>query len=324
MAKVTIVVPIYNVEKYLHRNLTSLMNQTYTDIEVLCVNDGCTDHSGDVIAEFVAKDSRFVRLDKKNGGLSDARNHGMKFATGEYIMFIDSDDFVAETMVEACLQRMEKDNLDMVVFDYDQYFDETNTSETIRMPFEDNRIYSLENCSELVAYCNNAAWNKMYRFDLFKKHNIEYPFGYRHQDLGTTFRLLTFCKRIGFIHESLYFYLADRPNNISQMIDKKLYHIVDMCTINIEFYKEKGLFEKHKEELQYLCMINFMVALRKAIRLTDKEFVFTFIDQVFDVMEFHFGSLKWKKYSPAESKSDKIYLHRWSTKMYYLVKKFRK
>lgn len=324
MAKVSIVVPIYNVEKYLHRNLTSLMNQTVSDIEVLCVNDGCTDNSADIIDEFVQKDSRFVRLDKKNGGLSDARNHGMKFASGKYIMFIDSDDFVSEKMVEVCLNRMEKDELDMVVFDYDQYFDVTNTSETITMPFEENRIYSLDNCPELVAYCNNAAWNKMYKFDLFKDHGIEYPFGYRHQDLGTTFRLLTLCQRIGFIHQSLYFYLADRPNNISQMIDKKLYHIVDMCTINIDFYKEKGLFEKHKEELQYLCMINFMVALRKAMRLTDREFVFSFVDQVFDVMEFHFGSLKWKKYSPAESKSDKIYLSRWTTKMYYLAKKFRK
>lgn len=324
MAKVSIVVPIYNVEKYLHRNLTSLMNQTVSDIEVLCVNDGCTDNSADIIDEFVQKDSRFVRLDKKNGGLSDARNHGMKFASGKYIMFIDSDDFVSEKMVEVCLNRMEKDELDMVVFDYDQYFDVTNTSETITMPFEENRIYSLDNCPELVAYCNNAAWNKMYKFDLFKDYGIEYPFGYRHQDLGTTFRLLTLCQRIGFIHQSLYFYLADRPNNISQMIDKKLYHIVDMCTINIDFYKEKGLFEKHKEELQYLCMINFMVALRKAMRLTDREFVFSFVDQVFDVMEFHFGSLKWKKYSPAESKSDKIYLSRWTTKMYYLAKKFRK
>lgn len=324
MAKVSIVVPIYNVEKYLHRNLTSLMNQTYRDIEVLCVNDGSTDNSGALIDEFVEKDSRFSRLNKKNGGLSDARNHGMKFATGEYIMFIDSDDFVSEKMVESCLGRMEKDNLDMVVFDYDQYFDETNTSETIRMPFSDEKVYCLDNCSELVAYCNNAAWNKMYRFELFKNHEIEYPFGYRHQDLGTTFRLLTFCKRIGFIHESLYFYLADRPNNISQMIDKKLYHIIDMCTINIDFYKEKGLFEKYKDELQYLCMINFMVALRKAMRLTDKEFVFAFVDQVFDVMEHHFGSLQWKKYSPADTKSDKIYLNRWSTKMYYLAKKIRK
>lgn len=324
MAKVSIVVPIYNVVKYLHRNLTSLMNQTYSDIEVLCVNDGSTDNSADVIDEFVKKDSRFVRLDKTNGGLSDARNHGMKFASGEYIMFIDSDDFVSEKMVESCLNRIENEHLDMVVFDYDQYFDVTNTSETIRMPFEDNKIYCLETNPELVAYCNNAAWNKMYRFELFKKHEIEYPYGYRHQDLGTTFRLLTYCNRVGFIHESLYFYLADRPNNISQMIDKKLYHIIDMCTINIDFYKEKGLFEKHKEELQYLCMINFMVALRKAMRLTDKEFVFTFVDQVFDVMEFHFGPLKWKKYSPAESKSDKIYMSRWSTKLYYLAKKFRK
>ena len=324
MAKVSIVVPIYNVEKYLHRNLSSLMNQTYSNIEVLCVNDGSTDYSGDVIDEFVQKDNRFIRLDKINGGLSDARNYGMKYASGDYIMFIDSDDFVSERMVEACLSRMEKDNLDMVVFDYNQYFDMTNTSEIIRVPFDDDKVYNLENAPELVAYCNNAAWNKMYRFDLFKEHDIEYPFGYRHQDLGTTFRLLTFCERIGFIHEPHYFYLADRPNNISQMIDKKLYHIIDMCAVNVDFYKEKGLFEKHKEELQYLCMINFMVALRKAMRLTDKEFVFAFVDQVFDMMEFHFGPLKWKKYSPAESKSDKIYLNRWTVKMYYLMKKFRK
>lgn len=324
MAKVSIVVPIYNVENYLKRNLTSLMNQTYQDIEILCVNDGATDGSPEVIDEFVKMDQRFVRLDKVNGGLSDARNHGMKAASGEYIMFIDSDDFVSEKMVETCLRKMEADQLDMVVFDYDQYFDVSNTSEKISMPFSDQQIFNLDNCPELVAYCNNAAWNKMYRTSLFIENSITYPFGYRHQDLGTTFRLLTYCKRIGFIHESLYFYLADRPNNISQMIDSKLYHIVDMCTVNVEFYKEKGIFEKYKEELKYLCMINFMVALRKAMKLTDREFVMSFVDQVFDYMEFHFGSLQWNKYSPAVTKSDKIYLSRWLTKMYYLVKRCRK
>lgn len=323
MSKVTIVVPIYNVENYLRRNLETLKEQTYTDIEVLCVNDGSIDNSGKIIDDFVQHDQRFKRLDKENGGLSDARNYGLKYASGKYIMFIDSDDFVSKDMVKACVERMEKDNLDMVVFDYQQHYDETNSDEVIHIPFDDEKVYSLKENKELLAYCNNAAWNKMYRTALFTDNLIEYPFGYRHQDLGTTFRLIYYSERIGFINRPLYYYLVDRPNNISQMIDKNLYHILDMCKINVDFYKSVNLFEDIKEELKYLCMINFNVALRKAIKLKDRKFVFNFIDQIFDFMKLNFGNLKFKKYSPISYKSDKIYLSRWKTKAYYIYHKYR-
>ncbi len=323
MSKVSIVVPIYNVEKYLRRNLESLRTQTYQDISVYCINDGSTDGSQKIIDEFTETDPRFVSFIKTNGGLSDARNFGLKKVDSPYVMFIDSDDFCEAEMVEKCIKRMEEENLDMVVFSYNQFYQEQNKKEKVEVLFDENKIYCLENDPELIAYTNNAAWNKMYRTELFLKNEIEYPFGYRHQDLGTTPRLLFFCQRVGFIKDALYNYLIDRPNNITQMVDEKIYHILDMLTINFDFYKEKNAFDQVKKEFQYLGMINCIVSLRKAMRLKDKKFVFKFIDDCFDMMDRYFGNLSRSPYDPIQEKSDLVYSSRMKCKMYYCYKQLK-
>ena len=156
MAKIGIVVPIYNVYDYLDRNLESLMKQTYKDIEVLCINDGSTDKSQEIIDKYVNLDSRFKAFIKKNGGLSDARNYGLKYVDSEYVMFIDSDDFVEDTMVEECVTAMDDNHLDMFVFAYNQYYTETDTKEFISLGIKDG-IYSLRDNKEILAKTPNAA-----------------------------------------------------------------------------------------------------------------------------------------------------------------------
>lgn len=323
MSKVSIIVPIYNVEKYLRRNLESLRNQTYRDITIYCVNDGSTDNSQKIIDEIVEKDSRFISYVKENGGLSDARNYGLKHVNSPYVMFIDSDDFCEIEMVEKCIKRMEEDQLDMVVFSYNQYYQEKDQKEKIDVFFDEDKIYSLKSNPKLIAYTSNAAWNKMVRTELFIKNGIEYPFGYRHQDLGTTPRLLYYCKRVGFIKDALYNYLIDRPNNITQMVDEKIYHILDMLTINFDFYKENGYFDEVKKEFQYLATINCIVSLRKAMKLKDKKFVFKFIDDCFDMMNQYFGGISRRPYDPVSDNSDKIYCSRMKCKIYYCLKKLK-
>lgn len=323
MSKVSIIVPIYNVEKYLKRNLESLKNQTFQDITVYCINDGSTDESQKIIDEFTRSDERFISFIKTNGGLSDARNYGLKKADSPYIMFIDSDDFCEAEMVEKCVDRMEKDHLDMVVFSYNQFYQEQNRKEKIEVLFEEDKIYSLKEDPQLIAYTSNAAWNKMYRTELFLNHSIEYPYGYRHQDLGTTPRLLYYCTRVGFIKDALYNYLIDRPNNITQMADEKIYHILDMLKINFDFYIEKGCFDQIKKEFQYLAMINCIVSLRKAMRLKNRKFVFQFIDDCFDMLDHYFGKLSRSPYDPIQDDSDKVYCNRVKCKMYYCYKQLK-
>ena len=122
MPKISIIIPIYNVEKYLRRCLDSVLNQTFSDWEAICVNDGSPDNSDVILAEYAARDTRFKIVNKKNGGLSDARNAGMQVATGDYILYLDSDDFIHPQTMEIAYHFAQRDNSDIVSFTYDRIY----------------------------------------------------------------------------------------------------------------------------------------------------------------------------------------------------------
>ena len=319
MSKLSIIVAIYNVEDYLDKCLSSLCNQkTHIDYQVFCVNDGSTDSCRSIIEKYVNNNRNFILLDKPNGGLSDARNYGLKHSDSEYVSFIDGDDFVSNDYVEQTMRHMEQDNLDMLVFGYYQYYAYNNTSEQMNLKIKDG-IYNLKKNKEVLAFTPNAAWNKVYRRSLFVDNNIEYPFGYRHQDLGTTAKLMYHSKRIGYINDPLYHYLIDRPNNITTQIDKNIYHIIDMAKSIMDYYKELNIFDDYSNEFEYLVKRNFIQSLRKAMKMKDRKFVLKFIDDIFDTLDTYFPK-KGSKYIFAEEKGDNIYLSRYKCKMYYRLK----
>ena len=322
MAKLSIVVAIYNVEDYIEKCLESLKNQTVdNDYDVICVNDGSTDNSRNLVLKYVDSDSRFKILDKENGGLSDARNYGLRDCNSKYISFVDGDDFVSNNYVEIALNEMEANDLDMLVFAYDQYYLATNTNEKINLKIK-NGIYNLKDKKDLLAYTPNAAWNKIYKTSLFKDNNIEYPFGYRHQDLGTTPKLLLNSEKVGYINDSLYHYLIDRPNNITAQIDSKLYHIIDMSKEVMNYYKEKNVFTEYVDEFEYLVKRNFIQSLRKSMKLKDKTFVNKFIDDIFACSDEYFKNAN-HKYNLIEEDGDEVYLSKLKCKAYYLYRKLK-
>lgn len=144
MVKLSVVVPIYNVEDYLAKCLDSIMNQTFSDFECIMVNDGTKDNSDKIALEYQNKDSRFKLLNKANGGLSDARNAGMEIAKGKYIYFADSDDFLELDLFEKCIAKLEATDSDMVIFDVYQYYLKTNSKEIIRNKYDENKVYNLK------------------------------------------------------------------------------------------------------------------------------------------------------------------------------------
>ena len=310
MPQVSVIIAIYNIEGYLKKCLDSLRVQTFSDFEVLCVNDGSKDSSGDIIEEYVALDLRFKHIRKENGGLSDARNYGMKFVESEYLMFIDGDDFVEADFIKDAYEKMVKDDLDLCVFDYNQYYLASQKKEVIHVPFDENKVYNLKENKELLCYVGNSAWNKIYRKTLFTDNDIIYPKGYNHQDLGTTAKLLYRAERIGFIKTALYNYLVDRPNNITQERNQKIYHIIKMEEEILSYYKKEGIFDTYYEELKYLCGINMIQSLRKLISYTDKVFVRQFVEDSFRVMKSYFPDYPDCRYPIAQNRSDKVYLNK--------------
>ena len=122
MQAISIIIPMYGVEKYLRRCLDSVMNQTFTDWQAICVDDGSPDNSGKIAEEYAKRDKRFMVIHQDNGGLSDARNMGMKHATGEYIMFLDSDDFIHPQTMEMTYYMARRDDTDIVTYTYDRSY----------------------------------------------------------------------------------------------------------------------------------------------------------------------------------------------------------
>ena len=321
MSNLTIIVAIYNVENYLNRCLDSLKNQTHDKYEVFCINDGSTDSSRDIILKYVNEDKRFKLFDKENGGLSDARNFGLERCDSKYVAFIDGDDFVENDYVEKSLAKMEADDLDMLVFAYKQYYLENGHEEINQLKIKEG-IYNINEEKAILAYTPNAAWNKIYKTSLFKDNNIEYPFGYRHQDMGTTPKLLLKANKVGYFNEPLYNYLVDRPNNITTQIDNKLYHIIDMAKEVMDYYIKEDRFNEFVNEFEYLIKRNFIQSLRKAMKLKDKKFVNKFIDDIFDCSDKYFKESS-HLYELVEENGDSIYLSRFKCKAYYFYKQLR-
>lgn len=213
---ISIIVPVYNVEQYLEKCILSILGQTYSNLEIIIVNDGSTDGSDDIIKKYELKDSRIIHINKENGGLSSARNCGIKNASGKYVLFIDSDDFIELDCVEKLYKKITKDKSDMVIFNsryvYENGFVKKNT------PFiNEDKIVDSKEAIELLLqgrkYKFHAA-NKFCKLSIIKKNHIIYPEGKIYEDVLTTYKLILNSKKISLYSCYLYNYLQSRSGSI--------------------------------------------------------------------------------------------------------------
>lgn len=203
--KISIIIPIYNVEHYLKRCLDSVINQKYDDLQIILVDDGSTDGSGLICDEYCKKDSRIQVVHKENGGLSDARNVGLNIAFGDYIMFIDSDDYVSKDFCSCSISDANKTGADIVVFGYTNVYEDYTIESCILK--ENEKVYSFEDALLMLqnGTMSSFAWNKLYKSSLFK-NGIRYPKGKVYEDVGTTYLLFANAKKIFWSSANLYYY----------------------------------------------------------------------------------------------------------------------
>jgi len=259
---VSIVVPIYNVEIFLDKCVNSLINQTYKNIEIILVDDESPDNCGKLCDEFAKKDKRIIVIHKKNGGLSDARNAGLEKSSGEYICFVDSDDFVSEFYVEKLLNGAINNNADICACNF-EYID-LNNKTWIRKEKE-NKVYSRKEAIKDIFTTNQntevMAWNKIYKTILFTKNNIRFPFGKIHEDNFTTYKLYDKANKIALINDKLYYYLQ-RDNSIMATFNEKRFDILLALDEIKEYFKNENEFESEiqcNELLIYLSLLNNMI-----------------------------------------------------------------
>ena len=251
---ITIVVPIYKVELYLEKCIQSLLNQTYKNLEIILVDDGSPDACGKICDNYAKLDKRIKVMHKINGGLSDARNVGIREASGKYIGFVDSDDFVRQDMYEILYSLIKKNNADISICDF-EYVSEENTStiscEAVPCKNEWQTItgnqaqYLYFNKKQRIIY--TVAWNKLYRTDLFQ--NICYPKGKVHEDEFTTFKLLYIAPKIVTTNEKLYFYLV-RKQSIMGEFSKRRFDLLEAYREKIKFYSLNSEKELYKKSIQ--------------------------------------------------------------------------
>ena len=216
VVKVSIILPVYNVEQFLPRCLDSIVNQTLKEIECIVVNDGSPDQSQQIIDEYVKKYPHlFKPLIKENGGLSDARNYALSYVRGEYIGFVDSDDWIEPMMYEKLYQKAKEENADLVVSDFLMEWEDRGVSNYIQ-----GLRQQADNPFKNLLLSPASAWNKLYKTELFTKTNIRYPKGLWYEDLATTAKFMPKCHHIAYVNEAFVHYIQ-REGSIMSTVNQK-------------------------------------------------------------------------------------------------------
>ena len=203
---ISVIIPVYNVEEYLHRCIDSVLNQTYHNLELILVNDGSKDNSGKICDEYANKDSRVTVLHRKNEGSSCARNAGLDIAKGDYISFVDSDDYIDVSMLDVMLDHLIKNNLDAIEIPAKfSYEDKTYDGKlTIEDPITASK--------RIISYVNFAVWRRLYTKSVVE--GMRFIPGIIHQDVFYTMDMLSRVKRHGFLNSALYYYNSDNESII--------------------------------------------------------------------------------------------------------------
>ena len=255
--KVSVIVPVYNVAKYLPECMDSLVNQTMEDMEIICVNDGSTDNCLEILEEYAQKDSRVKVFTIENSGISLARNFGLEQARGEYVGFVDSDDYVDGTMFEKLYISCIQNDLDLAMCKISLFDDETgevnNDLDYYNLKVFSNLDKDVFNSDDTSAFTNNIVvnvYNKLYRKSLLEDNSIEFPPHLIFEDELFFIRTYLTANRISVVNEFLYFYRLNREGSITYLEKENNY--VDMVYIykkERQIFKELGKYEEYKVRL---------------------------------------------------------------------------
>lgn len=246
MVKVSIIVPVYNTAKYLSMCIESLINQTLKDIEIILINDGSTDESESIIKKY--KDKRIKYIFKKNEGIGKTRNLGIEKTNGEYLAFIDSDDYIEPNFCEVMYNKAIKDECDIVICDY--YKDINERLEEVK--FASFKDTNLKENPEIINLINLGPCNKIYKKELFKDKNNRFIENLKYEDAPFVCRLLLSAKKIGKIDECLAHYVIHEKSETTTR-DERIFDILKITDIIVK--------DLEKYDYMHEAMINLAVMI---------------------------------------------------------------
>ena len=220
---ISVIIPAYNVEEYIAKCLDSVLSQTYTDLEVIVINDGSTDSTAEIAKKYVT-DPRLIVIDQKNAGVSAARNAGIAAASGKLLAFVDSDDYIEPQMYELLHAALRENNADMAICNYNLIYDSHTDKQYSRVCSETADIYD-DVYGYFCKYCacpkpNNYMWTRLYYTDIVKKSGVLFENFRLGDDVLFSFKLLPHMKRVAFIEDGLYNYYQRSSSNVYTVAKK--------------------------------------------------------------------------------------------------------
>ena len=300
MKSVSVIVPFYNVENYIEKCLQTLVGQTLDDIEIILVNDGSKDRSMVVVEKFLEQyPEKIVYLEKENGGLSDARNYAIPYAKGEYIAFLDSDDYVEKTMYKDMYELAKKEDSDMVECNF--YWEYPGKKkEDVGIVYNGKK--------EMLEKVRVVAWNKLIKKEVLEKSKVTFPKGYRYEDVEFTYKLIPYLDKVSFLKKPCVHYIQ-REGSISNNQNERNKEIFQVLDNVINFYKENNLYDEYKDELEYIYVrYAFCSSLLRIVKIKDESVQSKLLELTWNKVNETFPN--WKKNQVLKSKKDlkSIYL----------------
>jgi len=311
MIKVSVIVPVYNVEKYIDKCLESLVNQTLEEIEIIVVNDGSSDSSQKIIDKYVKKyPNKLKSYIKENGGQGDARNYGLAKASGEFIGYVDSDDYVELDMFQKMYEHACNNKSDVVICGnnvVDENYDV--------LSFES--AYSYKNKLDIF---NNllmgkmGVWNKIYKKNIIVKNGIKFRTKVWYEDLDFTAKLMFLSPNISFVDEPLYCYLNRNGSTMNNNNITRNLEILLSFDELIKYMKEKNIYTKNYAELEFLAIQHIYIYAIVRILRTNESYKSkkAIINEMIEYMNLNFAFYKNNKYIKILSKRKQI--------IYFLIK----
>lgn len=308
--KISIIVPVYNVESYLKECLDSCVKQTLSDIEIIVVNDGSTDTSSIIVDQYAREYPQIIRaFHKSNGGLSDARNFGIDHAKGEYLAFVDSDDWIDRTMFQQLYEKAVQTDSDVVVCGWFSFYE--NGRRKLH-PIKQNGSIEIFNHSilekpEILFASKSYPWNKIFRRTLFTNNRHRFPVGQWFEDSAIIYNILADANRIACVPKCFYHYRALRDGAITNSLDNRIFDIFKSCESIRSYYQEKGIYNQSNRVLEQVICSHLFARLN--VLFTNKEIQMArrYIRRSFRYLENHFPGWR-KRYQFRGSKIEVILL----------------
>ena len=254
--KFSIILPVYNVEKYIRKCLESVVKQSYTDYELIVVNDGSKDNSGAICDEFSKKYSNITVLHIPNGGVSHARNVALSKAKGEYVWFIDSDDYLEPDSLQLLATYVDAHtDLDLLIFDANVVDEEGKHIEKLESNLPCEKAFDFDSQRKLL-FANTSLWNRIYRMDIIKNEALAFEEKITiAEDLLFNYKYLLKANKIYYEKYALYYYVQ-RQNSAMTGAGKNK-DVQKVFELLIQYYKEKELYTKYRDEIEYLAIYHY-------------------------------------------------------------------